>query len=149
MYTYAHLCVCVHVYIFICRCPSMCTHVLYVYHICVFYIHVYVCMCTCTCTCVCMFMCVHVYVLFQRDLSGAKCLPPESQESLYSLSELDSCCLVKHQIQASWNQRACGSLPTCLCSAVGTFDINGHFLNTMILVTWHLAIGRGLCCNIS
>ena len=72
----------------------------------------------CVHMCVCMFMCVHVYVLFQRDLSGAKCLPPGSQESLDSLSELDSCCLVKHQIQACWNQRTCGSLPTCLFTAL-------------------------------
>lgn len=120
VYTYAHLCVCVHVYMFICMCLYMYMHVLCVYiHIYVYvYIHVYTCICICMCMCAYACLCVHVYVLFQRDLSGAKCLPPGSQESLYRLSELDSCWLVKHQIQACWNQRTCGSLPTCLFTAL-------------------------------
>lgn len=106
----------------------MCMHVLCVY--------------TCLYMCACMLICVYVCMLFQRGLSGAKYSIVNCKMHV-TVAGLGDTSLLALREPAD---HLC--LPATLLLNMGTFDINSHVLNSMILVAQHLT-GRGLCCNTS
>lgn len=111
---------CVHICFYVCACMS------YVY------IHVY------TCVRACLYVCM----LFQRGLSGAKYHIVNCKMHV-TVAGLGDTTLLALREPA---HHLC--LPATLLLNMGTFDINGHVLNSMILVARHLT-GRGLSCDTS